>query len=316
MTAPKVFVLILSYNGVKWLKDCLPSVLAMDYPNFETVVIDNGSSDHTQDFLREQFPRVHVVTLQPNRGYAGGFDAGLEYAAERGADYFLVMNNDTEIGPHALTALVETAQSRDRAGFVTGKVYFYDRREVFQTVGKRDDPITWIGHHIGYEEKDEGQYDEPAERIFADDIYTLVNRKMYEEVGGYDPEFYLQCEEFDWQLRAKKAGWKIYYTPSAKLWHRGSASTGGLGSPTVNYFLERSRLIIFAKHGSLIQYLRYAAWSSFRAVYRLIGSLVQRDAFKTRARIARLLGIAAGIWWLVTRRPATSVPQLIQRLSI
>ena len=126
MTMPKVFVLVLSYNGIKWLKGCLPSVIAMDYPNYETVVIDNGSSDGTQDFMRENFPQVQMVTLKPNRGYAGGFNAGLEYAAEHGADFFLVMNNDTEIDSFALTALVEAAQAQERAGFVTGKVYFHD----------------------------------------------------------------------------------------------------------------------------------------------------------------------------------------------
>ncbi|MBI5351473.1 MAG: glycosyltransferase family 2 protein [Chloroflexi bacterium] len=315
MIKPKVFVLVLSYNGKQWLKDCLPSVVAMDYANFETVVIDNGSTDDTQNFLRETFPQMHVVTLQPNRGYAGGFDAGLEYAAQHGAEYFLVMNNDTVIDSHALTALVETAQLQERAGFVTGKVYFYDRRDVFQSVGKKDDPITWIGHHIGYEEKDVGQYDKVNERIFVDDIYTLVSRRMYDEIGGYDPQFYLQCEEFDWQLRAKKANWKIYYTPDAKLWHRGSASTGGLGSPIVNFFLERSRMIVFAKHASALRYIRYTVWSAFRAAYRLIWAMLQMDSFKIKARAARILGIAAGVFWLISHRPATGIPWVIQKLS-
>ena len=315
MTIPKVFVLVLSYNGVKWLTDCLPSVLAMDYPNFETVVIDNGSTDNTQTFLRENFPQVQVVTLQPNRGYAGGFDAGLEYAAQRGADYFLVMNNDTEIHPQALTALVETAQAHGQAGFVTGKVYFFDRRDVIQSVGKNEDPITWIGRHIGYEEKDAGQYDEVTERLFVDDIYTLVNRKMYDELGGYDVQFYLHCEEFDWQLRAKKAGWKIFYTPHAKLWHRGSVTTGGMGSAINNFFLERSRIIAIAKHGTLRRLLRYVFWSTTQSLYRLAGSVVHLSSYTFRRRLARLLGVFSGLVWLIRKKPATRVPVIIERLS-
>ncbi len=315
MNPPKVFVLILSYNGVKWLTDCLPSVLALDYPNFETVVIDNGSMDNTQEFLRERYPQVQVVTLQPNRGYAGGFDAGLEYAAARGAEYFLVMNNDTEIHPQALTALVETAQAQSHAGFVTGKVYFHDAPGVIQTTGRRVHPIYWTGRHIGLNEKDEGQYDEVSERAFIDDVFTLVSRSMYDEVGGYDPQFYLQCEELDWQLRAKKAGWKIYYTPHAKLWHRGSASTGGMGSPLNNFFLERSRIIVIAKHGRWLQLIRYVLSSGAQACYRLAGALVQFDARTIKARLARLLGINAGIFWLVHRRPATEAPRSIRWLS-
>ncbi len=315
MTMPKVFVLILSYNGVRWLMDCLPSVLAMDYPNYETVVIDNGSTDNTQTFLRENFPQVQVVTLQPNRGYAGGFDAGLEYAAQRGADYFLVMNNDTEIDSHALTALVEAAQAQSQAGFVTGKVYFFDRRDVFQSVGKKEHPILGSGDYLGYEEKDLGQYDQPAERAFVDDVYTLVNRRLYDEVGGYDPQFYLQCEEFDWQLRAKKAGWKIYYTPHAKLWHRGSVTTGGVGSPTNNYFLERSRIIALAKNMSVWQAARYVLWSGAQSVYRLAGAALRFNARTFKPRLARLLGISSGLGWMIHKQPARAVPYIIQRLS-
>lgn len=315
MNPPKVFVLILSYNGVKWLTDCLPSVLAMDYPNFETVVIDNGSTDNTQTFLRENFPQAQVVTLQPNRGYAGGFDAGLEYAAQRGADYFLVMNNDTEIDVHALTALVEAAQAQRQAGFVTGKVYFHRSPDVIQTTGRREHPVFWTGRHIGLNEKDEGQYDEVSERAFIDDVFTLVSRKMYDEVGGYDPQFYLQCEELDWQLRAKKTGWKIYYTPHAKLWHWGSASTGGMGSPLNNFFLERSRIIVIAKHGRWHQLIRYVFSSGAQAWYRLAGALIQFDARTIKARLARVLGINAGIFWLVHHRPATEVPRSIRMLS-
>jgi len=312
---PKVFVLILSYNGAKWLKECLPSVLAMDYPNFETVVIDNGSSDNTQDFLRDQYSQVHVIALQPNRGYAGGFDAGLEYAAQRGADYFLVMNNDTEIDPHALTALMETARSHERAGFITGKVYFHDCPDVFQSVGKKEDPLLLSGDYMGFEETDSGQYDEITERAFVDDVYTLVNRRLYDEIGGYDPQFYLQCEEFDWQLRAKKAGWKIYYTPYAKLWHYGSVTTGGVGSPINNFFLERSRIIAIAKHGNLARLFCYLLWSCVQSFYRLVGAAIQLNSHTFKPRLARLLGIFSGMYWIVNHRSIRAVPAIIQKLS-
>jgi len=315
MSEPNVFVLVLSYNGIKWLKDCLPSIFDMDYQNFETVVIDNGSSDGTQDFLREFFPQVQVIALQQNRGYAGGFNAGLEYAAQRDAEYFLIMNNDVEIDTHALSALVEVAKTDVKAGFVTGKVYYFDRRDVIQTVGRREDPITWAGTHIGADEKDIGQYDQIKERLFADDIYTLVSRKMYDEIGGYDPQFFLHCEEFDWQLRAKKAGWKIFYTPQARLWHRGSATTGGAGSPINNYFLERSRMIVIAKHGNRNRLSRYFFWSMTQALYRLAGSVLHLNKITLKARLARIFGLLSGLCWLFHRKPATSVPWSIEQLS-
>jgi GT2 family glycosyltransferase len=316
VTYPKVFVLILSYNGKRWLEDCLPSVMNMDYPNYNIVVIDNGSSDGTAEYLKTRFPQVQIVTINPNVGYARGFDAGLEYAAARGAEYFLVMNNDTVIDCGALMALVETAIAKDQAGFVTGKVYFYDRPEIFQSVGKHEDPILWNGDHIGWGEKDTGQYEETTERVWVDDVFALVNRKMYDEIGGYDPQFYIQCEEWDWQVRAKKEGWRIYYTPAAKLWHRVSATIGGYGGPVSVYFMERNRMVVLARHGGAQRLARYFAYEGFEVFNRYLRGLVQFNWVKLKPRIARLLGFLAGTWWLVHRRPATHVPGLIKWLTI
>jgi GT2 family glycosyltransferase len=312
---PKVFVLILSYNGKKWLEDCVPSVMAMDYPNYEVVVIDNGSTDGTSEYLQIKFPQVHTVAINPNVGYARGFDAGLEYAASRGAEYFLVMNNDTIIDRGALMALVETAIAKDHAGFVTGKVYFFDRPEVFQSVGMREDPILWNGGYIGSGEKDIGQYEETTERVWVDDVFTLVNRKMYDDIGGYDPQFFLQCEEWDWQVRAKKAGWHIYYTPTAKLWHRVSATIGGYGSPMSVYFLERNRMVVVARHGGARRLARYYAYEGFGVLNGFLRGLVQLKWTKLKPRLARLFGFLAGTWWLVRRKPATGVPGLVKWLA-
>jgi GT2 family glycosyltransferase len=314
-THPRVFVLILSYNGKRWLEECLPSVLNMHYPNFEVVVIDNGSTDGTMEYLQNEFPEVQTVVIHPNVGYACGFNAGLEYAAERGAEYFLVMNNDTVIDRGALTALVETAMTKDRAGFITGKVYFYDHPEILQTVGKQEDRIVWNGKEIGWWEKDVGQYETTTERVFADDVFTLVSRKMYDEVGGYDPAFFLQCEEWDWQIRAKKKDWRIYYTPYAKLWHRVSATTGGLGSPTIGYFLYRNRIVVIAKHGGTNRLVRYLVFEGVEVLNRFLRGLIQLNWRKLKPRLARLLGFLAGTWWLVRRQPSTRVPWLIQRLT-
>src|SRR4051794_12955466 len=92
--SPRVCVVMSNYNGKSWLDECLRSVLALDYPNFEVVVVDNGSVDGSTEHVRTHFPAVTVITLARNRGYAGGINAGLVYAAAQGADYFLIMNND------------------------------------------------------------------------------------------------------------------------------------------------------------------------------------------------------------------------------
>ena len=312
---PKVSVVTLNWNGRAWLHDCLASVLDMDYPYYEVVMVDNGSTDGSVEFVRAQFPSVHIVETGSNLGYARGFNAGLQYAAAGGAEYFLIMNNDTVIDRAALSALVETAQSRGKAGFVTGKIYLYDQPDTLQTVGKREDPITWNGRHIGWLEKDTGQFDSVEERVFLDDVMTLVDRRLYDEVGGYDPQFFLQAEEFDWQARAKKRGWRFYYTPKAKLWHRVSMSMGGAGNSIGRYFDTRSRMVVMARHLALRRFLRYYFRTGFQVTDGLLRGLVQLDGKKIRPRLAMWLGFLAGTLWLVHRRPAARVPSLIRALQ-
>ena len=312
---PHVWVITLNWNGLKWLDDCLTSILALDYGNFEVVMVDNGSEDGSVPHVRERFPTVHVVETGSNLGYARGFNAGLAYAAARGAAYFLIMNNDTVIDPGALSALVETAQSQERAGFVTGKIYYHDHPDVLQTVGKRYDRIVWNGRHIGGGERDEGQYEQVAERVFVDDVMTLVNRRLYDELGGYDPQFFLQSEEFDWQARAKRAGWKFYYTPEAKLWHRVSMSMGGAGSPIGRYFDTRSRMVVMARHLGLWGFVRYYVVTGFKTTFGLAKGLLQFNGAKIRPRLAMWLGFCAGTLWLIHRRPAVGVPRLIRALA-
>lgn len=312
---PKVFVITLNWNGKKWLGDCLSSILAMDYPNFEVVMVDNGSTDGSAHFIHENFPSVHVVETGSNLGYARGFNVGLEFAAQNGAEYFLIMNNDTVIDRGALSGLVETALAYDRPGFVTGKIYFYDHPNILQTVGKKEDPIRWNGDHIGSGEKDIGQFENVEERTFLDDVMTLVSRRMYDEIGGYDPQFFLQCEEFDWQARAKKKGWKFYYTPKAKLWHRVSMSMGGAGSPIGRYFDTRSHIVVIVQHTNIRRFLRYYFWTGFKVSDSLIRGMLQFNLTKIKPRLTMWLGFWAGTFWLLHRRPAIGVPRFIRWLQ-
>ena len=304
MQFPKVTVLILSYDGKHLLEDSVSSYLANDYPNFDVVVIDNGSSDETVEYVNENFPGAKAIRIEKNRGYSGGFNFGLDYAFNRNdSDYVLVTNNDVKADKGVISALVKVAETNKKIGFVTGKVYYFDRPDILQTVGKKEDPIRWNGGDIGVREKDNGQYDTITERAFADDIFTLVRREMYKKTGGYDTTFFLQSEEYDWQARAKSLGYKIMYTPHARLWHKESM-TIGKQSPLKAFYDARNPMLVILRHKSPDFFRRYF-WLHFRKdIFRgslrvLIKNLEFEKAYKIWA------GFFSGIWWGIQNKKIT-----------
>lgn len=247
---PKIIVLILSYNGKHLLEECINSYLKNNYSNYEIAVIDNGSTDKTKEWVESKWVNVKVFRTEKNLGYSGGLNFGMDYAfKEKNADYVLITNNDVKADENVISELVKVAETNEMIGFVTGKVYYYDCPTVLQTVGYFEDPVKWIGGHLGNREEDNGQYDNTEERPFSDDIFMLVKKNVYKNVGGYDIEFKFQWEQFDWQVRAKKAGFKIYFTPEAKIWHKESM-TIGKSSSFKTYFDVRNSLVIFFKHKS------------------------------------------------------------------
>ena len=255
MNYPKIIILILSYNGKHLLKEAIESYLANDYPNFEIVVIDNGSVDGSKEYVEENWKEVKVHRTEKNLKYSGGLNFGMEYAfGKQKVDYVLITNNDVKADSKVVSACYDVAKTDEKIAFVTGKVFYYDHPEILQTVGKKYDPFWWNGGHLGRNQKDEGQFDEIKELSWCDDIFWMVNRKVYEELGGYDTEFAFQGEDFDWQARAKNAGYKIMFTPYAKIWHKDSM-TIGKSSPFKAYFDARNPLIVQMKYRKKEEYL-------------------------------------------------------------
>ncbi len=302
--APKVWAITLNWNGREDTLACLASLEGLDYPNYDIVVVDNGSTDGSVAAIRQAFPGVSIVENGENLGYADGFNAGLQFAYERGGDYFLILNNDTVIDPQALTELVRVAEEDESIGFVSGKVYWHNKPDTLQTAGRFNDPMILAGNHVGGGEVDRGQYDTVTDYDFVDDVYLLVRRAVYERVGGYDPNFFLYFEETDWCARVRQAGFRIVYAPKAKIWHKGNIGGGSTTlSPERHYFLTRNQVIFVARNASPAHLRRYLLWS-LRTQAVDAARYVKHGFFKHP--IARLRGLASGTWWWWKNRNAVS----------
>jgi GT2 family glycosyltransferase len=241
------------------------------------------------------YPKVVCIQTSKNLGYSGGFNIGLKYAfEERKADFALITNNDVKVDSKVISMLVEAAVEDPLRGFITGKVYYFDHPDRLQSVGKYEHPLRWNGDHIGAKEIDKGQYNEASERFFIDDVFTLVRREVYIKLGGYDTTYFLQCEEYDWQARAKKLGYKFYYTPKAKIWHKESI-TLGKWSPRKAYYDARNPLIVIMRHKESRFFKHYFWWHTCNFIF--LGSL--RNAKHLRVVIVFKLwqGLFSAIRW-------------------
>jgi GT2 family glycosyltransferase len=225
---PRVTVVIPNWNGERFLKPCLTSLRRQSFEDFETILIDNGSTDTSVDFTERNFPEVGVISLGDNQGFSAAVNAGIR-ASE--TEYVVLLNNDTEVDPGWLEALVRAAGSRPEASLFASKlVDFYDHR-VLDGAG---DALRRSGlpYRVGHGEFDRGQFQKPAFVFGACAAAALYRRTLFEEIGIFDEDFFSNCEDGDISFRAQLAGHRCLYVPGAVVYHVGGASTGGKRSPT------------------------------------------------------------------------------------
>jgi len=243
MRSPKIFIILLNWNGKKDTLECLASLEKIAYPHFQPLVVDNGSADGSVAAIRAAFPHIPIIENKENLGFAGGNNPGIERALEKGADWILLLNNDTVVDPNLLTAFMEAAKEQPKAKILGAKIYRYG------------EPGT-IDHLGGFWNAKIGEFESPAQNKIDDGIWfedmqqadyvcgaaLLMHRSVPEAIGFLEPRFFLFWEETDFCFRARRKGFEVWTAPKAKVWHKVSSSFVG-GKPHMHYFWWRSRLL-------------------------------------------------------------------------
>ncbi len=245
----RVAIIVLNWNGWKDTLECLASLQKLDYPSYEVVVVDNGSTDESVARIREAYPDVTLLEMGDNLGFAVGNNYGIRYALERGADFVWVLNNDTVVDPGALDALVAEALSDRRVGLVGSKIYYFDQPDTVWFAGGAISMPTARTWHVGIDRIDVGQWDAARDVDYVNGCSMLVSRELMEDVGLLDRRFFLYFEETDWSIRARQKGWRVRYQPKAAIWHKESSSTK-LDSPTMVFHFAKSSILFAKKHAS------------------------------------------------------------------
>lgn len=266
MNMTKVAIVVLNRNGKNLTLDCLTSLEDLTSPKdveIVKVVVDNGSTDDSVASIKEEFPGVVVLQTSANLGFAEGNNVGFRYSLKKGADFVIVLNNDTIADQALVEAFLETAQ-RVKTGIIAPKIYFapgyefhkdrYQQEQRGKVIWYAGGLVDWknvIASHRGVDEVDSGQYDQVQETDFASGCCFLVPREIFEKIGFFDKRYFLYWEDNDFSQRAKKAGFKIFYAPKARLWHLNAGTAGGSGSSLQEYFITRNRLLFGLKFAPL-----------------------------------------------------------------
>ena len=249
---PQVTIIVLNWNGLNDTLECLKSLSHLDYHRYEVVVVDNASTDGSVPAIRAHYPDVAVLETGENLGYTGGNNVGMRYALARGADYVLLLNNDTVVDPKIVERLVTFAESNPAAGIVGPKQYFFDRPNVIAGTGSVIDWQRATIKHLRREEVESedrpSDSDVPRMVDFMDGCAVCVRRKFIEEVGGLDEWYHLGgYEDADWGVRAAARGYQVWNVPGATVWHRISAAAG-IGSPLTTYYMTRNASLFFWRY--------------------------------------------------------------------
>jgi len=225
---PRVAVIVLTWNGRDLTLACLESLRSMRAVGVETVVVDNASSDGTVAAVRERHGEsVTLIENADNLGFSAGNNVGIAYALRRGARFILLLNNDTSVDPDFIDELVSPMERDARIGITGPKIYYYTPRDQIWFAGGEVRMSRGVARHVGIRETDHGQYDEPREVDYVTGCALMARREVYESVGMLDPSYAAYFEDTDLCMRARRAGYRLLYVPTARVWHKISASTGG-----------------------------------------------------------------------------------------
>ncbi|MEM6319469.1 MAG: bifunctional riboflavin kinase/FAD synthetase [Bacteroidota bacterium] len=248
---PEVAVVILNFNGEKYLADFLPSVLASNYDNFRVIVADNGSTDNSLAFLEKNYQgQVEILDLKHNYGFAGGYNQALRQVS---SPYYVLLNSDVEVTTDWMRPIIELMEQDSTIGACQPKVIAHHDKQQFEHAGAAGG---WMdnwgypfcrGRLFDYCEKDEGQYDQNQEIFWATGAAMFVRGELYHEMGGLDASYFAHMEEIDLCWRIKRAGYKIMAVPESTVYHVGGG-TLNYQSPRKTYLNFRNSLTTLLKN--------------------------------------------------------------------
>ncbi|MBL7702792.1 MAG: glycosyltransferase family 2 protein [Ferruginibacter sp.] len=247
---PSVAIVILNWNGRKFLEKFLPSVLASTYTNKKIIVADNASSDDSVSFLKEHYPGVVIIQNSSNEGFAKGYNTALKQVE---TDYYVLLNSDVEVAPGWIEPVISLMETDKRIAACQPKLLAYNNKQLFEYAGASGGWLDYFGYPFmrgrifDHCEKDTGQYDDAAPCFWASGAALFIRSAVFHELKGFDEYFFAHQEEIDLCWRAQLAGYKIYVQPASVVYHVGGG-TLPKGNSLKTFLNFRNNLIMLSKN--------------------------------------------------------------------
>jgi GT2 family glycosyltransferase len=285
-----VSIIILNWNSYQVTLDCLLSLRKMDYRNFEVVLVDNGSVDGSPEKLLASAPEIRLIKNVTNLGFAGGCNVGMRDALRRGTDYLLLLNNDTIVAPDFLGQLVHVTESDEKIGAASPKILFFDRPDRLNYAGGEHRRWRLFPRVFGLRQLDDGRYDTIREVSFLTGCAFLIKAEVVRKIGVLEEIYFHFYEDIEWSLRVLKAGYKTFYVPAAKIWHKEHYVTErNQGNGFIEFNLARANIIFARKHVPLklwpFKMPFFGAWMIYRTL-----------VFSSRRDWQKVLSLYKGFW--------------------
>ena len=247
---PKVAIVILNWNGRKYLEQFLPSVLLSSYEAVELVVVDNGSTDDSISFLQQHYPGMRIIRFEKNYGFAKGYNEALKQVA---ADYYVLLNSDVKVPPGWLTPMVDLLENNKSIAACQPKILSFNDKKMFEYAGAAGGWLDKYGYPFAKGrifdvcEEDHGQYDQSEPIFWASGAALFIRSEVFDKMKGFDEYFFAHQEEIDLCWRIQLAGYKIYSCPVSVVYHVGGG-TLPRGNSLKTYLNFRNNRIMMSKN--------------------------------------------------------------------
>lgn len=288
---PKVFLLTVNWNGLANTLDWLASVKQSSYKPLEIVVVDNNSFASEASELKNKYPEIQVLENSSNLGATGGFNTGIRYAIEHGADFIFIANNDTRLHPECIAQLVAFCAQKPKAGIVVPKIYLTGTTK-FYTAGAPS-IYNFLGT-VGYGMEDRGQHNAARQIDWTLSTGMLVRREVFEQAGLLDEDYFIYYEDFEFSRRVLGCGYELWYCPEALMWHKPKQSTGWFSKLFFYYSLRNLLLTIKKIQAPLLWKLLACISIPFRLLFSFVASVFNLDFGLFGASLKALMDFSKG----------------------